>query len=523
MDGTNRYVALFCMGMILAACEGPPDLPNSFPLPEKLQSRALPASIQLIGVVKIPELNRETPMEIANDQATAIFNDLPTGKYTVAIEFQDSSTGIVLAKAKQSVEIGNSPTKLSFSEEEYGYPDNDGDAFTNLDEIRVGSNPADRGDTPIPHRVFITSTEGQGDLSQWEGAGGKTGLLAGDAICTRLAQNAGLSGEYRAWLSDEQNDAYCRVAGGSGKKSSDTCYPNVKQTKAYINTGGKTITESLDQLVEKGQMFHAIQFDEMGRDRTNQNLYAWTSTNKKGEFNAEYGNCAGWTSTDTSIEGGYGKGETVTALWTDAYKAPCGGSSSAGLYCFQVSPADKVLPIDKVRSAKKVFLSSAIGTGNLSTWTEAKGQSGILAGDTICQTLASNAGYANADKYVAWLSDASADAIDRLVGEGPWARPDGVLVAKNRANLVSGSLLTGIAQTETEKYIGQLAWTGTRFTGSCPDCASTLSCENWTSASASVKAKHGLSSSTYHEWSDVEEGWETHCNVTGHLYCFESE
>jgi len=523
MNGINRYLVLFCMGMMLLACEESSDLPDSFPLPKKLQSRSLPTSVVLTGVARIPELNKEAPMEISNDQATATFGVLPTGKYTVAIEFQDSTTGIILAEVKRSVEIGSSPTKLSLNEEEYDYPDNDNDKYSNLDELSVEKNPADPNDLPIPHRVFITSVDGQGDLSQWEDAGGRTGLLAGDAICNHLAQNAGLSGEYRAWLSDEQNDAYCRVAGGSGKKGSNTCNPNPEETKAYINLGGKAIAESLDLLVEKGQMFHAIEFNEMGQDRTNGNLYAWTGTNAKGKFISEYGNCEGWISNDVGLEGGYGSRSVVSGGWTDTFKVSCGGSSSAGLYCFQVSPADKVLPVYKTRSAKKVFLSSATGTGDLFSWPEANGQSGVLAGDTICQTLARDAGYTNADKYRAWLSDTSMNAIDRLVGEGPWARPDGVLVAKNRTDLLDGLLLTGIAQTERGNYLSHAVWTGTQITGSCRGCASTLSCENWGSASSSIKGKHGGSSRTYHGWSDVEESGDITCNNAGHLYCFEGE
>ena len=106
MNGINRYLVLFCMGVMLAGCEESSDSPNSFPLSKKLQSRSLPASITLTGVVKIPELNREAPMKIANDQAEAAFSDLPIGKYTVEIEFKDSTTGTMLTTAKRSIEIG---------------------------------------------------------------------------------------------------------------------------------------------------------------------------------------------------------------------------------------------------------------------------------------------------------------------------------------------------------------------------------------------------------------------------------
>jgi hypothetical protein len=513
MNGINRYLMLLCMGMVLVACEEISDPPNSFPLPKKLQSRSLPASITLTGVARILELKKEVSMEIADDRATAVFSALPVGKYRVEIEFKDVVTGLTLLEAKRLAKTGRSAGNLAFSEEDYTYPDTDDDSYSNLDELRVEKNPTNKNNYPIPHRVFITSLKGQGDLSQWEGAGGHTGLLAGDAICMSLAQNAGLTGEYRAWLSDEQEDAYCRVAGGSGKKGSNGCNPNPEEMRAYVNIAGEAIAESLDQLVDKGQMFHAI---ENNKDPS---IKVWTGTTAKGIYAKRSRACSGWSSLDGTGMYGYEKG--TTDQWTASSGALC-GSSSFRLYCFQVSSADNALPIYKTRlAAKKVFLSSAKGVGDLSSWPEANGKSGVLAGDEICQTLASNAGYANADKFVAWLTDSSKSAIGRLVGEGPWARPDGVLVAENRSDLTDGLLLTGIAQTEKNTYTGYKVWTGTKHAGDCPDCISALNCENWSSASSLIKPKQGLSSSTYYSWSDVGESWDSRCSDEGRLYCLE--
>jgi hypothetical protein len=517
MKGIHRYLMLFCIGLMLTACEKSSDPVNLFPLPKQLQQRLLPDGVVLKGVAKISELGMETEMDIKNDQATGFFSNLPAGTYTVEVTFSDVVKDVVLATAKRPVEIGHSAGELAFGKDDYDYPDSDGDKYSNLDEIRVKKNPADPGNFPIPHRVFITSIEGPGDLSRWGDAGGSAGLLAGDAICKSLAQNTGLTGEYRAWLSDKQNDAYCRVAGGSGKKGSNTCNPKPEETKSYVNTGGEAIAESLDQLVGKGQMFHAIRFDE---SRANLRATVWTGTTAKGAYAEGSKACNGWNSLDGS--GMYGDGETTTGSWTASFRKSC-GDSSLRLYCFQISSADHVLPIYKTRSAKKVFLSSTEGTGDLSSWPEAQGKSGVLAGDKICQTLASNAGYANAEKFIAWLTDSSTSAIDRLVGEGQWARPDGVLVVNNRADLLDGTLLTGIAQTEKGAYIGHRAWTGTEYEGGCTDCISALSCENWSSASSSIIPKHGLSSSTSYGWSDLGESWNSHCSDTGRLYCFEGE
>ena len=144
MNGINRYLMLLCMGMVLVACEEISDPPNSFPLPKKLQSRSLPASIALTGVATILELKKEVSMEIADDRATAVFSALPVGKYRVEIEFKDLVTGLTLLEAKRLAKIGSSAGNLAFSEEDYTYPDTDDDSYSNLDELRVEKNPTNK-------------------------------------------------------------------------------------------------------------------------------------------------------------------------------------------------------------------------------------------------------------------------------------------------------------------------------------------------------------------------------------------
>ena len=59
--------------------------------------------------------------------------------------------------------------------------------------------------------------------------------------------------------------------------------------------------------------------------------------------------------------------------------------------------------------ARRVFATSLAGTGNLSTWPVGSG-SGLTRGDSICQTLASDAELPNPGLYRAWLSNATTDA-----------------------------------------------------------------------------------------------------------------
>ena len=70
------------------------------------------------------------------------------------------------------------------------------------------------GATDLP-RIFITSTTGKANLSTWPDAHGMTGLAAGDEICRTRAAATGIADatSYVAFLSDETNDAYCRLHG----------------------------------------------------------------------------------------------------------------------------------------------------------------------------------------------------------------------------------------------------------------------------------------------------------------------
>src|SRR5438876_1647649 len=73
--------------------------------------------------------------------------------------------------------------------------------------------------------MFVTSTMGSGNTLTWGvDAGGQSGLKGADNICQARAHAAGLdtgSRVFRAWLSDDTDDAFCRVrtATGHGKLS----------------------------------------------------------------------------------------------------------------------------------------------------------------------------------------------------------------------------------------------------------------------------------------------------------------
>ena len=504
----------------LASCGVEPEVSPSEPgssiaLPEGLDPRKLTSGVTAMAI--IPELGVEITLAMNNEKAIGLFPTLPAGKYTVIVRF--SSNGFILAQSEQHVDYRGSSQIIDFSGVEYEYPDDDGDKYSNLTELLIQKNPAEKSDKPIPRRVFITSAEGVADLSKWNDAGGKLGVLAADAICQARADSAGLKAAFRAWLSDDNDDAYCRVAGLSGKKGSETCNTDSYDSGPYVRTDDFPFAWSLEQLVS-GQVLSAIQFDEAMQDLTKASLSVWTATAPDGTLNksGESNSCDNWTSGSSNKTSINGKGHKSVLTWTSAQVTRCGDSSS--LYCFQVSPGDSVLPLFKRADAKNVFVTSSKGSGDLSSWADANGQSGFLAGEQICQTLASKAGFKNADRFTPWLSDSTDVAVNRLQSEGPWARPDGMVIATAKADLLDGNLSTSIVQTEQGHYISDDVWTGTNPSGRCKDCV-LMTCDNWVSGSPDQSAVLGSTHDTNNEWTDT--GTTRACNRERRLYCFEGE
>lgn len=159
----------------------------------------------------------------------------------------------------------------------------------------------------------------------------------------------------------------------------------------------------------------------------------------------------------------------------------------------------------------RVFMTSTKGTGDLSTWPDAHGLSGLAAADEVCRTRAEAASIARSEAYVAFLSDTHDDAYCRVhdlhgkrsarcgmatlpTDAGPWYRMDdlaamdvaqNVLVGVDAAEggympraIVSdefGSDFAVSPQTGAMDY----AFTGSALDGSWP--AGTATCSDWSS------------------------------------------
>ena len=534
----------------------PSATPITITLPPPLIS---PRGASDIGTIHaqliIPELAIDEPLAISNGIATTQhpIAEFPQGRYTIQIVFEVDSPEFgrqTIAKGERKEDFGSRLKKVVFEYVDYTYPDSDGDHYSNLIELSLGNDPNDGNDTPRAARVFVTSSGGTGDLSTWPDAAGNTGLAAADAICQAHAERANLSGDWVAWLSDDENDAYCRVHQQGGKKS-DACGQKKTPTEAgpWIRMDGYPFAPSIASLTNDFEIYTPVIFDEFSRHFSDlsdpgKKLFFgyWTGTSPYGVGPKESGlhpelidelgnNCDNWTSASQELTAFSGIISASGPNWTYSTEPTCNMAQS--LLCFEVG---KHVPLPQVREdtqGLKAFVTSASGTGNLATWDGANGKTGIAAGDEICRSLAKNARLENAEHFKAFLGDDTTSAVERLVADGPWVRLDGVPLAQSKKDFprkiisaapihIDGGLFTSLSVDEHGKYSrkiarpDQSAWTGTDW-----DTLTTpRHCSNWRSSDSNDLG--GISLTTWASWTWLQDpGIALSCNLKLALYCFE--
>ena len=288
----------------------------------------------------------------------------------------------------------------------------------------------------------------------------------------------------------------------------------------WERTDGFAFGETIDKIINNGVIYTPAAYDEKGNLLT---TYTWyfTGTSYNGIKNAQ--TCSDWTSsgsgpTDNAF---FGETEGTTGWWSGSSSSTC--NNTARLLCLQTGTGGALPSITAPTSAKKVFVTSVTGNGDLTTWADYSGSAtGAAAGDTICQARATAAGLTNAANFKAWLSDGSHDATDRITTDGPWYRLDGVKVAENKAALLatlsaSTPLFTGITYTETGAYVTAYTyrvWTGTKVDGTI----ATTDCVDWSSGSSANQGYVGESHTANYWWTSFTP---SNCDQSAALYCFE--
>ncbi len=140
------------------------------------------------------------------------------------------------------------------------------------------------------------------------------GLNGADEKCQAAALSAGLSGTYKAWLSDININARDRLN---------------HSTQPYVRTDGVVVAANWDDLVD-GTIMAPINFNEFGQDIDfSPPPFMWTFTQNDGTF-ANGGSCE--DSNNPSAEGLVGDPRSIDSTWTSSSLNACSVVIN-GLYC----------------------------------------------------------------------------------------------------------------------------------------------------------------------------------------------
>ena len=139
---------------------------------------------------------------------------------------------------------------------------------------------------------------------------------------------------------------------------------------------------------------------------------------------------------------------------------------------------------------------------------------GIQAADEICRREAADAGLPGT--FVAFLSDSTTNAYERIGGSRGWVLPDGRPVLDSVADPSTIPTFNPINRTASGARI-TVTTSGNTWTGTDKDTTVGNTCLNWTSTPGSGTA--GAIDDAHPTMIDFSSA--SACNAPHHLYCFE--
>lgn len=382
-------------------------------------------------------------------------------------------------------------------------------AFIGMQQLAV--EPAEG----VKRRAFVSSATGSGNLNSWADSGGLFGLAAGDNICRELAGDAGLpnAGTYVAWLSSAATDAYCHVQGQTGKKATGCVGTATPAGPWYRYDGVGRFAGTIDELVsDEPRIYQPIRYTETGGDLANNVLGYWTGSDPRGEVTDD--TCGSWVVGTSGPFGLAGSQVHTTGNWTYRSTVPC--EQNRRLLCLEPGLSE-VTPVPWVPAAL-AFTTSAAGRGNLGSWPEAAGESGLEAGDAICRNLASAAHLPSPETFIAWISSSTVDAADRMTLDGVTIRRvDGFRIADSKADLLANGNANTFHVDERGRYLADnfLVYTSTYSDGTR---RAEETCLDWTSSSGVESALFGTANIAY--GGDWTHDFSGNCSAEVRLLCF---
>jgi hypothetical protein len=183
-----------------------------------------------------------------------------------------------------------------------------------------------------------------------------------------------------------------------------------------------------------------------------------------------------------------------------------GGCSPSHSSSGSASSSPTAAPTPAAPVSKLVFVTSTTYAGALGS---------VEAADLHCQSSATAAGLTGA--YRAWVSDGTADAIDRITSDGPWHTTGGDVAFASKVDL-HGAPAADLLSEDGADVLGPGsagAWTGTSPEG----VATGQDCDGWTNATTDRAATVGSARQGDPAWGGG--GPPVACNTKAPLICFE--
>ena len=168
-----------------------------------------------------------------------------------------------------------------------------------------------------------------------------------------------------------------------------------------------------------------------------------------------------------------------------------------------------------LKPLRVMFVTQTQYTGNLG---------GLPGADSDCAGSAATAGLpGDSSAWVAWLSDSSMDAIDRIPDVGPWARTDGMVAFNSKADLMkTPSVALDVDEFMTVHHVVNV-WTGTALGGQAAPGGMAATCQDWTTDNPNnvTPAPLGVTGSTDFKDAQWTNQVSRPCSELHSLYCFQ--
>jgi hypothetical protein len=311
-----------------------------------------------------------------------------------------------------------------------------------------------------------------------------TGGLAGaDTLCQGQAQLAGLTGTWKAILSDDSTNAFDRlVVPGTSTPS-----------RGFMRMDGAPIGDTIANLIS-GPIWVPVVFDENGMPWLQR---VWTGTQAGGTRSND---CTNWTGVGSGF---FGDPYGGAVRWYYLGAAPACGCGGLSVYCAMTDKSSSISPVPV--AGKKIWLSQAhFASGG-----------GLAAADAQCDgDKPAGVGAAKA-----LLATTTTPASALLGADVTYVRPDGILVGKGADMADPMGLHSGIWQHSDGSYATteEQVWSGSLGVDKTGTVAST--CNDWMNNTGGMPFM-GLPLFASGDWWHVEPP-AADCTQQAKLYCFE--